>query len=183
VRPLTEQEKEQIALTVVRHVHEQIDGLRVAALDIARSAVNNALATVEAAAQSPEPINRGKLYVAGPMRGLPQLNFPAFYLAEGVFRSMGYEVLNPARMDDEKQVTTKDDVPEKGGPAGNEAWREMVRRDLDAVLVADAIALLKGWDRGSRGATAEAAVARWLNLPAYIEQPDGRWFHHVGGSW
>ena len=42
-----------------------------------------------------------KVYIAGPMRGIDDDNFPAFYEAEETLKKQGvYEVLNPARMDE-----------------------------------------------------------------------------------
>lgn len=39
------------------------------------------------------------LYVAGPMRGIPEFNFPAFFEAEDRPLKAGYDVINPARKD------------------------------------------------------------------------------------
>lgn len=37
-----------------------------------------------------------KLYIAGPMTGLPDNNYPAFHEAARDLRARGYEVANPA---------------------------------------------------------------------------------------
>lgn len=37
-----------------------------------------------------------KIYLAGPMSGLPDLNYPAFHAAAAKLRAMGHVVLNPA---------------------------------------------------------------------------------------
>ena len=39
------------------------------------------------------------IYIAGPMRGYPEFNFPAFYAAEERLRARGHAVFNPARRD------------------------------------------------------------------------------------
>ena len=37
------------------------------------------------------------VYIAGPMTGLPDLNYPAFNAAEEALTAAGHAVLNPAR--------------------------------------------------------------------------------------
>ncbi len=102
-----------------------------------------------------------KIYVCGPMRGRPQFNFPAFFVAEGYLRSEGWDVVNPAQFDQEEGVDWQGN---EGGvlPEGFDV-KETARRDLDALLSCDAIYLLRGWSR-SMGAQAEHAVARWCGL-------------------
>lgn len=39
-----------------------------------------------------------KLYIAGPMTGLPDLDFPAFHEAAAKLRAQGHEVINPAEI-------------------------------------------------------------------------------------
>ena len=40
------------------------------------------------------------LYIAGPMSGWPESNYPLFHAAEEILREAGYEVINPARNGD-----------------------------------------------------------------------------------
>jgi len=42
-------------------------------------------------------------YISGPMTGLPEHNFPAFNAAAAYYRERGFEVINPAEMDDQTQ--------------------------------------------------------------------------------
>jgi len=37
-----------------------------------------------------------KIYIAGPMSGLPEFNYPAFHAADAELRALGHETLNPA---------------------------------------------------------------------------------------
>lgn len=110
-----------------------------------------------------------KIYIAGPMRGISEFNFPAFYAAEEKLRAEGYEPFNPARRDNDHHGT---DIS-KGNETGDEAvaaaqhgfnLREALGADLAYICgEADAIALLPGWEN-SKGATAERATAIALGL-------------------
>lgn len=98
-----------------------------------------------------------KLYLAGPMRGIPSYNFPAFMAAAQRLRAMGHEVWNPA----------EHDVREDGFDPDKDfarAFIEYMRRHLPAVLASEAVAMLPGW-RKSKGARLEAHVAQECGLP------------------
>lgn len=93
-----------------------------------------------------------KIYIAGPMTGIPKFNYPAFMLAEVELQSRGYEVLNPAR------------INEVHNPERNEQdWKWYMRHAIRMVLDADAISLLKGWE-DSKGARLERTIANNLDL-------------------
>ena len=117
-----------------------------------------------------------KIYVGGPMRGIPEFNFPAFNAATEKLRSEGHVVFNPAERDIEAHGV---DIS-KGNETGCEVTaaeqhgfnlREALCDDLTFIcLHADAIALLPGWEK-SKGATAELATARALGLQEiYLEK-------------
>ena len=95
------------------------------------------------------------------MTGYADLNHPAFFKAETHLMSIGYEVINPAKMDEELGLD-----PHKG-VMDHEFLKDAVKRDLDAVMTCDGIALLPEWE-GSKGARAEVAVAQWLGKPVYL---------------
>ena len=58
-----------------------------------------------------------KLYLAGPMRGMPFFNFPAFKDAAAQLRAKGHYVFNPAERDEE----IHGDAMAAGNEAGCEA--------------------------------------------------------------
>ena len=99
-----------------------------------------------------------RVYLAGPMTGLPEWNFPAFDKAAAHGRSLGFDVVSPADLDRDAGLELDHDADING-----DTLRAVVRRDLDAILSADAIALLPGWEN-PKGANAELGVAHWLNL-------------------
>ncbi|HBO4545378.1 DUF4406 domain-containing protein [Pseudomonas paraeruginosa] len=90
-----------------------------------------------------------RIYLAGPMTGLPEHNFPAFHAEAARLRSLGYQVENPA---------------EHGVIDGFE-WADYLRLDLQKLLTCQAIALLPGW-MDSKGARLEFTVATNLGMRA-----------------
>lgn len=98
-------------------------------------------------------------YLAGPMRGIHEYNFPAFYAAAAALRKHGLDVWSPA----------ENDVNQDGfDPAKDTAhpMRHYMKRDLPAVLNADMVCVLPGWEK-SQGAQLEVHVARACGIPVY----------------
>ena len=46
---------------------------------------------------APTPERPMRIYIAGPMTGLPDSNYPAFHAAEARLQALGHEPHNPAR--------------------------------------------------------------------------------------
>ena len=88
---------------------------------------------------------RGSL--SGPMTGMPDLNFPAFYAAAAHLREEGIEVVNPAELN----------------PDPATSWHDCMREDIKALCDCDTLCLLPGWER-SAGANLELYVAHRLGL-------------------
>lgn len=111
------------------------------------------------------------IYLAGPMRGLPFFNFPAFDAAAEKLRSEGHVVFNPADRDREEHGDTVSDSPTGNLDDIKDTGfnlREALHADTSFIcLEAEAIALLPGWMQ-SRGATAEYALARALDLEVFL---------------
>lgn len=100
------------------------------------------------------------VYVCGPMRGHPKMNFPAFYEAEEKLKEQGYDVVNPARLDEDSGF-----VP--NGEVSDEFLKGAAERDLMGVIHCDGVVLLPSWEK-SKGARAEVAVAQWLNKSLWL---------------
>ena len=99
-----------------------------------------------------------RTYLAGPMRGFPQFNFPAFDEAARHLESLGHDVISPADLDRAAGFNPSIDHP-------NDAFvRGALARDLNAITSCEAVAVLDGW-RDSLGASAEVAVARAIPIP------------------
>jgi hypothetical protein len=108
-----------------------------------------------------------RVYIAGPMRGIPLYNFPAFDAAKENLINRGFDPVSPADIDrDNGFDPTKLPADHDWGSVESLGIdvREIVRRDLMALLTCEAVYLLEDWHK-SIGATAEVAVAQWLRLP------------------
>ena len=103
-----------------------------------------------------------RLYIAGPMIRLPDLNRPAFAAATVQLLAAGYAVESPT----------------EGGQVDGWTWVDYMRRGLGQLLTCDGVALLPGW-RGSRGACIEVALARELDMPA---RSVPAWIELAGGE-
>lgn len=117
-----------------------------------------------------------KIYLAGPMRGYPDFNFPAFFKAAKELRDQGHEVFNPAERDTaewgaEKLKTatgSEEEVSKKLGMEGLSLARQCFLVDTQYICThADAIALMPGWE-ASRGAKAEHALAVAIGLQVML---------------
>lgn len=104
-----------------------------------------------------------KVYIAGPMSGIAEHNFPAFFRAEArLLRDDGWdrdpnnrlEIVNPARINAHL-------------PHGLD-WHVYLRNDIKQLADCDAIYLLRGW-HDSRGATLEFEIARRLGMKIHFE--------------
>ncbi len=92
-----------------------------------------------------------RLYLAGPMSGYAEHNFPEFNRVAALLRAEGYEVFNPAENAD-------------GGVRRPRSF--YMRRDIPALMDCDAIAALPDWQQ-SRGACLEMWIAIDLDMPIF----------------
>jgi hypothetical protein len=86
------------------------------------------------------------IYISGPMTGLPENNFPAFHTAAERLKGLGYQVINPA-----------DIVPEVM------TWEACMRADIKALMGADIVAVLPGW-QDSKGTRIEVDLSQRLGM-------------------
>lgn len=92
-----------------------------------------------------------RVYVAGPMTGFPDFNFPAFHAATAQLRAKGHDVINPA------EINIDTTTP----------WHECMRNDIAQLVTCDSIYLLPGWSN-SKGATLEHHIATCLGMDVYF---------------
>jgi len=92
-----------------------------------------------------------RIYISGPMTGIPEQNYPAFNAEAMRLRGLGYDVVNPADIN----------------PDPKTKWHECMRRDLAELLTCDALALMDGWQK-SAGAHLEMHVAHRVGMEIVI---------------
>lgn len=110
-------------------------------------------------------VNQPTAYIAGPMRGYPEWNFPAFHAAEEALRAVGYLTINPARRDEEHGLDASGITAEQTEGDVEFDLNEALAWDLDQIAkVADLVVVLPGWEE-SKGAAAEVATAHALRKP------------------
>lgn len=122
---------------------------------------------------------KSRVYIAGPMRGLPDYNYPSFHKAAREWRASGFEVVSPAELD------LKEERRAQGlwarllrRPTRKLDFPAYLRRDLRELSRCDAIALLPGW-QDSQGALFELQAALLMGLMVYNADfspyPTGFW--------
>lgn len=89
-----------------------------------------------------------KVYVAGPMTGLPEFNRPAFFAAEAHLKSLGAQVMNPAILPD--------------------GWchEAYMRIAIPMLMECEAVAFLPGWQQ-SKVARQEFTRAHAFGMDLY----------------
>lgn len=92
-----------------------------------------------------------RIYLAGPMTGHPEFNYPLFNEYAGHWRAEGYDVINPAERDGGRT-----DLP----------YEQYMRGAVRDVANADAVAVLSGWET-SGGARMEMTIAKQIGMPIY----------------
>lgn len=88
-----------------------------------------------------------RIYIAGPMTGLADLNYPYFNRVAAVLRRLGHHVENPA---------------ENPEPA-SKSWADYMRMAVRQLATCDTVVLLLNWEL-SKGACVEHRLAHDLGL-------------------
>lgn len=117
-----------------------------------------------------------KVYLAGPMSGIPQFNFPEFYRVTKLLRERHrLEVVSPAELD-AKHGVDKEAMASPDGDASklSTTWGDLLARDVKMIADEniDGIVFLPGWQK-SRGARLEASVGLLCGAKFYYWIDDG----------
>lgn len=115
---------------------------------------------------NPSPTGAKKrIYIAGPMQGYPEFNFPRFNAVAACMRLQGNTVVfNPAEKDIERHNGTNIATGNATGSLASAKaehgfnLRQALKEDTAFICGADAIIMLPGWEK-SNGAQAEHRLA------------------------
>jgi hypothetical protein len=120
-----------------------------------------------------------RLYVAGPMTGRPHFNFDVFDAMSEALRSVGYDVVSPAELDDPED-RARAMASEDGAPIHytyGKTHADFLARDLKIIAdQIDGIVVLPEWET-STGARIETFIGASYGKP--IWQFDGRYLTRV----
>lgn len=92
---------------------------------------------------------RIRVYIAGPMTGMPGFNFSAFKAAADQLRAHGYHAVSPHEGAHNNDLT--------------QTWDYYLREDIKLLVDCDGVALLPGWGK-SKGARLEQYIAKKLGM-------------------
>lgn len=88
-----------------------------------------------------------RMFICGPMSGLPGNNYDAFNAEAARLRALWFVVANPA------------ENPEPPG----KAWADYMRMSITQLMTCDTVVLLPGW-QDSRGANIERIIALKIGM-------------------
>lgn len=114
-----------------------------------------------------------KVYLAGPMAGIPEFNYPAFNRVAALWRNHAKdEIVSPAELDG-SAVGTPEQI--QRGEVSFSSWVNFIARDLPILATCDALVMLRGWEN-SYGARIEAMAGLKMGKRFFGE--DGRDLDH-----
>lgn len=99
-------------------------------------------------------IHAPRIYIMGPMTGMPDMNREAFAMAEGMALFRGMTPINPHSME----------TPAEDGESREEMYRRVMPGDIYELSTCDFVLALPGWER-SRGCALEAHAADLMGIP------------------
>lgn len=105
-------------------------------------------------------------YLAGPMRGKPNFNFPLFDAAAKWLRAQGFTVFSPAERDRQDGFNPENNPEWSKGSNQPHSIAHYMAIDLPEVCKADAIAVLEDWEN-SQGCNIEVAVGAEVGKSVY----------------
>ena len=107
-------------------------------------------------------LEMNKVFISGPMTGLPNYNREAFDNAEEMLKKAGFTVVNPAKFGIDGMTDA-----------------DIARIDINALLSCNYIYQLEGWTY-SKGASAEWSVSLWAGIKT-VNKEWLEWYVEMAG--
>lgn len=108
-------------------------------------------------------MKREKVYISGPVSGMPELNYPAFRRVEAALFERNCDVENPINNVPPGFFNLEEDFVK--------LWQYQMRKAIAQLAQCDSIVMLNGWEK-SKGATIELWLSNMLGLKLYNENFD-----------
>ena len=118
-----------------------------------------------------------KYYLAGPMSGIPQFNYPKFHRITKELRDAGFEIVSPAEQDTPEQQkhameSNDGDASVFVGKTGL-TWGDTLAKDVKLIAdIVDGVIVMDGWEN-SKGARLEVFTCNGCKKPVYVYTGDG----------
>jgi len=105
-------------------------------------------------------MRKTKLFISGPMTGIPHYNVENFNRYAEMARKLGYRVVNPVEM--ARRIGIKKVLSDK------KVFKKLIEAELEAIKDCDAILMLDWW-QNSPGAKKELRVALGVRLDVKLQ--------------
>lgn len=118
-----------------------------------------------------------RYYIAGPMSGRPQHNFPRFFEVADQLRAQGLQIVSPAEIDSEEvreaALESVDGGTDDDGKLAGNTWGDFLSRDIKIVAdEVDGVIAFDEWPM-SKGARLEVFTALQLGKPVFWRAVSG----------
>ena len=101
-----------------------------------------------------------RVYIGGPMTGLPDNNHPAFEYAMRRLMEAGIEVISPHLLEANALPELKESMTQ------SEVYRMVIPGDIAAIASTDGMVLIQGWEK-SPGTAFERHACDLFKLPVF----------------
>lgn len=103
-----------------------------------------------------------RIYISGPITGIPDLNKNEFEKYENILTRTGYEVVNPLKLIKENEKYQ---------------WQHYMSIDISMMMTCDTIVVLDNWSQ-SRGAKIEVSLSYFLGKRVLVAKTMQKLEHH-----
>jgi hypothetical protein len=122
--------------------------------------------TIESADFWVSRLRSGRVYIAGPMKGIPDLNYPKFMKMTAAGRGCHWDIQNPAGLGSKRGVLDEDFSLASRHP---QVQGMVIISGLSLLATCSTMVLLDGWEE-SNGSLIELMLANRIGIKAISER-------------